>query len=457
MQQEEIPSRSPTEQFSIEEECISSSDAARILNSCDEAVVVDEDLFPSPDHLSSLVSLLRTEDDVFSSSSAAVSAGGSSSAPPPCYPDDGAFSPFNALDAAALSALLDAPMGAQMPNTQAPDVDLLSHARYAGPSACASSVNLPLIGYPPPFPGDPSHYSFEDEISVGDPATSGYTAGRCQPNRPCEGEYYTAAVAGMHQQQKQSSGFVGMELASPCLALEEGGMGPMLYRSSIARGEAPRGYFFAGGGMMSMPTTVPEAGFMGPANTTKYQRLDCGLGVYGQEVALQHAFGSGDLQVIGGCSQHLMTGTGGNPVLLPAPEVVSSMDESSFKVGRLSVKERKEKINRYQQKRNQRNFSKKIKYACRKTLADSRPRVRGRFAKNDEFGEVTKTSSNDHEFEDEEEVIHSSHFIKHTFFSSTNFCLIQATSLCGKVSLLDTHCNTCQTAEMTKSKKVTKN
>ncbi|XP_074560558.1 uncharacterized protein LOC141816708 [Curcuma longa] len=403
MQQEDIHPRSPPEQFSIEEECISSSDAARILNSCDEAVVVDEDLFPSPEHLSSLASLLRTDDEVFSSSSAAVSAGGSTSAPAPCYPDDGSFSPFNALDAAALSALLDAPVGAQLPNP-APDVDLLAQARYAGPSACSSSVNLPLIGYPPPFAGDP-HYSFEDGISVGDPATSGYTAAaaRCQPNRLCEGEYYAAAVAGM--QQKQSAGLLGMELASPCLALEEGGMGPMLYRSSIARGEAPSGFFYAGGGMMSMPTTVPEGGFGGPANMAKYQRLDCGLGVYGQEVALQHSFGSGDLQVIGGCSQHLMTGTGGNQVLLPAPEVVSSMDDSSFKVGRLSIKERKEKIHRYQKKRNQRNFSKKIKYACRKTLADSRPRVRGRFAKNDEFGDVTKPSSNDHEFEDEEEMM----------------------------------------------------
>lgn len=35
-----------------------------------------------------------------------------------------------------------------------------------------------------------------------------------------------------------------------------------------------------------------------------------------------------------------------------------------------------------------------MQYACRKTLADSRPRVRGRFAKNDEFGEgSTKTNS----------------------------------------------------------------
>ena len=45
-----------------------------------------------------------------------------------------------------------------------------------------------------------------------------------------------------------------------------------------------------------------------------------------------------------------------------------------------------------------------LQYACRKTLADSRPRVRGRFAKNDEFGEATKAGSGNHEEDDEEEV-----------------------------------------------------
>ncbi|GAB2217784.1 hypothetical protein Droror1_Dr00000996 [Drosera rotundifolia] len=55
------------------------------------------------------------------------------------------------------------------------------------------------------------------------------------------------------------------------------------------------------------------------------------------------------------------------------------------KVAKLSVEERKEKIHRYMKKKSERNFNKKIKYACRKTLADSRPRVRGRFAKSDYF------------------------------------------------------------------------
>ncbi|KAL8231357.1 hypothetical protein R6Q57_001135 [Mikania cordata] len=65
------------------------------------------------------------------------------------------------------------------------------------------------------------------------------------------------------------------------------------------------------------------------------------------------------------------------------------MEPETFRVAsKLTTEERKQKIHRYLKKRNQRNFSKKIKYACRKTLADSRPRVRGRFAKNDElFGE----------------------------------------------------------------------
>ena len=42
-----------------------------------------------------------------------------------------------------------------------------------------------------------------------------------------------------------------------------------------------------------------------------------------------------------------------------------------------------------------------MQYACRKTLADSRPRVRGRFAKNDDFGENHRPGSSNHEDEDE--------------------------------------------------------
>jgi hypothetical protein len=37
------------------------------------------------------------------------------------------------------------------------------------------------------------------------------------------------------------------------------------------------------------------------------------------------------------------------------------LEDSTFKVGKLSVEQRKEKIHRYMKKRNERNFSKKIK------------------------------------------------------------------------------------------------
>lgn len=39
----------------------------------------------------------------------------------------------------------------------------------------------------------------------------------------------------------------------------------------------------------------------------------------------------------------------------------SFMDEANFKVGRYSAEERKERIQRYRAKRNQRNFNKTIK------------------------------------------------------------------------------------------------
>eukprot|EP00798_Chlamydomonas_sp_ICE-L_P014779 gene14779-20829_t len=56
--------------------------------------------------------------------------------------------------------------------------------------------------------------------------------------------------------------------------------------------------------------------------------------------------------------------------------------------GRLNPEERLNKILHYRQKRQERNFNRTIKYQCRKSLADTRPRVRGRFARNDDVGIV---------------------------------------------------------------------
>ncbi|CAL5187148.1 unnamed protein product [Lathyrus oleraceus] len=80
---------------------------------------------------------------------------------------------------------------------------------------------------------------------------------------------------------------------------------------------------------------------------------------------------------------------------------IAAVEEPNIKVGRYSEEERKERILRYLKKRNQRNFNKTIKYACRKTLADRRVRVRGRFARNNEICEedhmATKKLENHHD------------------------------------------------------------
>ncbi|CAK9327057.1 unnamed protein product [Citrullus colocynthis] len=67
--------------------------------------------------------------------------------------------------------------------------------------------------------------------------------------------------------------------------------------------------------------------------------------------------------------------------------------EGMTKACRYSPEEKRERIERYKTKRNQRNFNKKIKYECRKTLADSRKRIRGRFARNEEIENSNSTSS----------------------------------------------------------------
>ncbi|KAF3580418.1 hypothetical protein DY000_02029660 [Brassica cretica] len=74
-----------------------------------------------------------------------------------------------------------------------------------------------------------------------------------------------------------------------------------------------------------------------------------------------------------------------HPPLGPV-EVTGLEDSTLNKVVKLSTEQRKEKIHR-------------------KTLADSRPRVRGRFAKNDEFGELHKHGSSSHHYEEDEDAV----------------------------------------------------
>ncbi|KAJ1286106.1 hypothetical protein BS78_03G327900 [Paspalum vaginatum] len=111
---------------------------------------------------------------------------------------------------------------------------------------------------------------------------------------------------------------------------------------------------------------------------------------------VRRVFSTGDLQGMNGSSP---------PRPAPAPSADGCGQEGggpfSQKVGRYSAEERKERIERYRVKRHQRNFNKKITYACRKTLADSRPRVKGRFARNGEAdaeGDEREASDNGYEY-----------------------------------------------------------
>ncbi|KAI3791062.1 hypothetical protein L2E82_04633 [Cichorium intybus] len=125
-------------------------------------------------------------------------------------------------------------------------------------------------------------------------------------------------------------------------------------------------------------------------------------GIFCQD-PLPRPYNSSELQALSNESQHLVNG--GGSCATPLASEITSLEAETFRVtSKLTTEERREKIHRYMKKRNERNFSKKIKYACRKTLADSRPRVRGRFAKNDEFGENNRMTCSNHEEDTDEDV-----------------------------------------------------
>lgn len=57
---------------------------------------------------------------------------------------------------------------------------------------------------------------------------------------------------------------------------------------------------------------------------------------------------------------------------------------SAYRIGRYTPAERRIRLERYREKRAQRNYNRRVKYDCRKTIADKRRRVQGRFVKREE-------------------------------------------------------------------------
>ncbi|XP_012829346.1 PREDICTED: uncharacterized protein LOC105950524 [Erythranthe guttata] len=173
---------------------------------------------------------------------------------------------------------------------------------------------------------------------------------------------------------------------------------PMMAAAYLPPGPFENSGFFTGGGggglMMGGDISHQDLDFQGD-----------GGGIFLNDTMARAFNCSNDLQLIvnimkgiSGENQHMVHGGVSNTSL---SSEISSLEDPTFKVGKLSAEERKKKIHRYMKKRNERNFSKKIKYACRKTLADSRPRVRGRFAKNDELGELSRTHNHDDDVDDD--------------------------------------------------------
>lgn len=101
-----------------------------------------------------------------------------------------------------------------------------------------------------------------------------------------------------------------------------------------------------------------------------------------QEVNLEDAYGirraysEGDIHTLKNCGSSLE-----DKVTIHSS--FEQLELRDLKIEEKIIEERKEKINRYMRKKTRRNFGRKIKYACRKALADSQPRVRGRFAKSE--------------------------------------------------------------------------
>ncbi|XP_021674711.2 uncharacterized protein LOC110660656 isoform X2 [Hevea brasiliensis] len=98
-------------------------------------------------------------------------------------------------------------------------------------------------------------------------------------------------------------------------------------------------------------------------NFLDFSGVDLGT-VYG----MRRAYSEGDIKTLGNGNMGVIHSP------LDRPLIISSC----------TTEDRREKLSRYRNKKTKRNFGRKIKYACRKALADSQPRIRGRFAKTED-------------------------------------------------------------------------
>ncbi|GAB2223560.1 hypothetical protein Droror1_Dr00017701 [Drosera rotundifolia] len=90
---------------------------------------------------------------------------------------------------------------------------------------------------------------------------------------------------------------------------------------------------------------------------------------------MKRSYSDGDIKTLGN----------GNISLVHSPTIQPHLVTRSC-----ASEDRMKKLTRYRNKKSRRNFRRKVKYACRKALAESQPRVRGRFAKTEETDDSRK-------------------------------------------------------------------
>lgn len=117
-----------------------------------------------------------------------------------------------------------------------------------------------------------------------------------------------------------------------------------------------------------------------------------GMGMRPTSMPMRRVHSTGDIKSVQGSPR-------------PLESTSSISEDGEFKIGQYTVEERKERLHRYRKKRSNRNFGKKIKYACRKSLADNQPRFRGRFVPKTEITGRTNAKANDCLEEDETEAV----------------------------------------------------
>ncbi|KAL6883231.1 hypothetical protein ACP4OV_010645 [Aristida adscensionis] len=372
---------------------ISSPIAAHILDFCDDGS--GGDLFAAVNAASDMFT--ASSEDASSSSTATppgpCSHGGDnvSSPPAPAPAPDQAASAFSSMPSfdSTLSALLE---DDEPPGT---DAELLlpidyAFAAAAGEEAPPEQQQQQQFGQASLPAATAEHPALQTQMSSSaselmNLASAGYSD-----------ECFAATMAGA------GGGYVGLDDAlcqpppPPPGALLPAGLADAAAQGPCFFGkDAAQGAFFGSGACSNMAMSMMVLEEIG-----EYQRMMEGAGA-GAMVATHTPDADAAAQMpFAGSAAEMQMGGSRSPGRAPATAMTTaetpSLEDASFKGVRLSGEQRREKIHRYIKKRNERNFSKKIKYACRKTLADSRPRVRGRFAKNDDYGEPSRgMQSND--------------------------------------------------------------